>query len=674
MAEREELIIEISAETIELVRSLATAENLLEDFGETGKYTANQLENALEAVKKDFDSVRDSIPTDKIKQYEVAIKDLTEGLGKFDGSGKKTESSLGKVDEASRRARIAVYGLNQVVRDLPFGFIAISNNIPVLIDQFQALVQDTNSVGGALKAFGRGLIGAGGISVALSAIISLVTTAVQKYGSLGAAINALTSDNKELALETAKVAKAYESFNENLRSSIQITSQEAAGVSGQIAKIDSLVSIVQNQTKSYEERNNALNELKKISKEYFGNLDIEKNKLDGLTQSVQDYKDAIIQSAITKGFEQEIGATNVQLADQERLLKKLKDRLETLRAAPQRIVGIAAIVDTREIVAATDAVNKQEKVVKVLAERTKELNVEINTSIDKYNALVAPYNAAAEAAKKLAEENKKTAASTKKSVNEAANIQLQILQSELQTLKERLAATNEFSTDYLDIVRAIANKEYEIELAKAVKIANTRDEYNRLALEAKKRFDIAMSQAVPQMQTAANIPLPGIGEIPKKIDPTVSSGYNQLVSAIKAANIAQEEFLKLNNQVATKLSDIAASFTTTLLNGALEGKNAIELLTDSVKQLVVQLAAAVVKALVFKTITAALNTAAPGSGTLVQGIASALQGSFGSFLGRSAANVGQGGLALAGQVVFVQRGPDLVGVLNNTNSRIGRVG
>jgi hypothetical protein len=673
MAEREELIIEISAETVELVRSLATAENLLEDFGDEGTITAKKLSDALEAVKSEFDSVRESIPTDKIKQYEVAIKELTTALGKVDGGTKNTENSLGKVDEASRRARIAVYGLNQVVRDLPFGFIAISNNIPVLIDQFQALVQDTNSVGGALKAFGRGLIGAGGISVALSAIISLVTTAVQKYGSLGAAINALTSDNKELYLETAKVAKAYESFNENLRSSIQITSQEAAGVSGQIAKIDSLVSIVQNQTKSYEERNNALNELKKISKEYFGNLDIEKNKLDGLTQSVQDYKDAIIQSAITKGFEQEIGATNVQLADQERLLKKLKDRLATLRAAPQRIVGIAAIVDTREIVAATDAVNKQEKVVKVLAERTKELNVEINTSIDKYNALVAPYNAAAESAKKLAEENKKTAASLKKSVNEAANIQLQIFQSELQTLKERLAATNEFSTDYLDIVRAIANKEYEIELAKAVKIANTRDEYNRLALEAKKRFDIAMSQAVPQMQTATNIPLPGIGEIPKKIDPTVSSGYNQLVSAIKAANIAQEEFLKLNNQVATKLSDIAASFTTTLLNGALEGKNAIELLTDSVKQLVVQLAAAIVKALVFKAITTALNAAFPGSGVALEGAATGARGLLG-LLGRSAANVGQGGLALAGQVVFVQRGPDLVGVLNNTNSRIGRVG
>jgi hypothetical protein len=39
-----------------------------------------------------------------------------------------------------------------------------------------------------------------------------------------------------------------------------------------------------------------------------------------------------------------------------------------------------------------------------------------------------------------------------------------------------------------------------------------------------------------------------------------------------------------------------------------------------------------------------------------------------------AAGINGGGIQLAGQVVFVQRGPDLVGVLNQGNARIGRVG
>jgi hypothetical protein len=43
---------------------------------------------------------------------------------------------------------------------------------------------------------------------------------------------------------------------------------------------------------------------------------------------------------------------------------------------------------------------------------------------------------------------------------------------------------------------------------------------------------------------------------------------------------------------------------------------------------------------------------------------------------KSAANFGgiQGGLGLTGQVVFVQRGSDLVGVLNRSNATINRVG
>ena len=34
----------------------------------------------------------------------------------------------------------------------------------------------------------------------------------------------------------------------------------------------------------------------------------------------------------------------------------------------------------------------------------------------------------------------------------------------------------------------------------------------------------------------------------------------------------------------------------------------------------------------------------------------------------------EGGMQMRGQVVFVQRGSDLVGVLNRTNSTIGRIG
>jgi hypothetical protein len=57
-----------------------------------------------------------------------------------------------------------------------------------------------------------------------------------------------------------------------------------------------------------------------------------------------------------------------------------------------------------------------------------------------------------------------------------------------------------------------------------------------------------------------------------------------------------------------------------------------------------------------------------GGGGLLGGIGGAAAPRFGGTAAFS------GGLQLAGQVVFTQRGTDLVGVLNSSNARIGRVG
>ena len=77
------------------------------------------------------------------------------------------------------------------------------------------------------------------------------------------------------------------------------------------------------------------------------------------------------------------------------------------------------------------------------------------------------------------------------------------------------------------------------------------------------------------------------------------------------------------------------------------------------------------------------NIIVPGAGTLAVNTANAAQrgaaniGGGGVSVGRpSAVNFGgiQGGIGLSGQVVFVQRGTDLVGVLNRSNATINRVG
>jgi hypothetical protein len=72
------------------------------------------------------------------------------------------------------------------------------------------------------------------------------------------------------------------------------------------------------------------------------------------------------------------------------------------------------------------------------------------------------------------------------------------------------------------------------------------------------------------------------------------------------------------------------------------------------------------------------NILAPGSGAAVsrglKGISTAVLGDYLDAVPQANLSGIGGGMSLSGQVVFVQRGSDLVGVLNRTNATINRVG
>jgi hypothetical protein len=558
----------------------------------------------------------------------VDIAPLERGIVKAEKSIKELEQATKPLKISSDRAGQSIFNLGRVASDAPFGFIAIQNNIEPLVQSLQQLGKESGGVGGALKALGSSLLGPTGLLLGFSLVSSAITVAVQKYGSLGAAIDALTANNTQLAAETAKAAKSYEKFNEELRTSQQIVAEETAGAAGQLAKIDALVRIVQDQTKSYLERNNALNDLKKISKDYFGNLDIEKGKVTGLTTAVTAYKDAIIQSAIIKGFEQQIGATNVQLSEQQTLLAKLKDQLATAKAAPQRIVGLAATVDTRDIVAATDAVRKQEQVVNALLRRTTDLNTEIGKSIDRYNQITAPINAAAESTKNLADANNKVTRSLGQTRTAKPVVKVAVVPDAAKL--------------------GVSNEQADRDINNAFKLANP----------------VVQVPIVPTIPAAA---LATFDAFKAKIKDTFSA--EQL------------------NTLAATLNGIVAPAVDAVFGALENGQNVFQALGGALKRLIIQLVATIAKAAILAGVLTLISggTAAGAAsfGSLFKGLLGGGGGAgIGSLfqLGRSSAptfgggNMGQGGMQLSGQVVFVQRGPDLVGVLNNTNSRIGRVG
>ena len=177
------------------------------------------------------------------------------------------------IDDFAKKSRIALTNLSLVVQDLPYGFIGIQNNLPALTQSFAQLSSEAGGTQNALKQIAAGLVGPAGLFLAFSAVTSAVTFAVQKYGSLNAAIDALVFGYRTLTKEQKEIA---------------------ANVAQEGTKVLTLYSLYQNldgeRTKQYE----IIKKLNDISPEYFGNLDSEKTKIDELKGSIDRYIDSFI--------------------------------------------------------------------------------------------------------------------------------------------------------------------------------------------------------------------------------------------------------------------------------------------------------------------------------------------------------------------------------------------
>jgi hypothetical protein len=559
----------------------------------------------------------------------------------FDKSVKKTTTDSGK-------ATLALSNLGRVASDAPFGFIAIANNIEPLIQSFQSVRKESGSVGGTLKALGASLAGPGGLLLGFTLVSSAITVAIQKYGSLGGALDALFGKTDVLNKEVLDAAKSYEKFNEQLKTTESIQGQAAGGTQGEISRVQALANIVNSTTASYLQRNNALKELANINKTYFGNLDDESIKLGKLTEAVDAYTRANVQAAISKAFESEIAATSVELSKQERVLGKLITRLgETATAqnkVSQTLPGLAQAAEQSRIgsaaINATEAYIQQNTTVNELRSRIKELNGELTKSVTSYNAITAPINAA-----NAATQNNTTVTNTNTT---AINKQATALQKAEEARKASLAAilseagqrqTLDF-TSFFDLDPAAA-----------------REKYAKLFAPVGSAFQEALAPSQGKLGRDFTI-------IPPQ--------------AIQNAIDSLDRIKQKGEEITAAFQTFVAPAIDTVFSAIENGQDVIQALGESFKKLILDIIKATIKAAALALIISAA-TGTPfaanfkgalqlGGGSGFGGLQRAAAPSFGGVSGFG------GGLQLAGQVVFTQRGTDLVGVLNSSNARINRVG
>jgi tetratricopeptide (TPR) repeat protein len=197
--------------------------------------TANKVSKATEGMAVSLQKI---VPPASSAARQLSL--LEKQVAAFGGGASKFNSSfvpqinngvnaLKKLPQATNQATLSMINLGRVIQDAPFGFLGIANNLNPLIESFQRTSKAAGGFGGAMKAMGASLLGAGGIGLAVSAISTgLILFGDKLFGTskrVKESDEALKAFNKTLEESKNRVDKLGESiqfFNSLSTLNIQI--------------------------------------------------------------------------------------------------------------------------------------------------------------------------------------------------------------------------------------------------------------------------------------------------------------------------------------------------------------------------------------------------------------------------------------------------------------------
>ena len=565
----------------------------------------------------------------QIKQLENSLVDL-----------KKV--GLDQLPKSADNGANALFSLGQVTRDLPFGFIAIQNNLPQVIDSFGKLTKDAGGVGGAFKSIGASLIGPAGLSFAFGAIISGVTALIQKYGSLGEAMNAI------LGL-SPKITEEQKLYNEE-------TAKAAGNVAAESAKINILVKTLTDLKNPQKDRLAAYNELKKVSPDVIAGIKDE----NALTQASSKLilENAKARQNLLKLKIQEAGITAVLSKNAEDLATK-QEQLRLANLDESKAQQELQKSQKQTLIVGLAAVQLQQNAFgqyKSSAKQVKELELEIKKLTETQDQYISQLDPIVNSIAKANLNTTQLVKSTK---------ELKVVESDLEKqTKESNKRLAEFYTNQLQN-QALKNRTEELK-----KQAEAQKLLTKQTLEsanAQMQMDAQAFNALAQLSKTTD---------PLKIEQDIAFNQGMKIDYLKSQfESLQAVFDKTKSSIESSLVEpfgLLFDNLTTKGKSAFEGfgKMAIGIIKKITTQLIVSGIANLLTNILFpqvgaaKGIMATLGSFTKGGGFL----------GFGGVANPSFGGVNGGGMSLSGQVVFVQRGSDLVGALNRTNAQINRVG
>lgn len=313
-----QLTVEIGAKIDGLRDSFNQAIREIDGLDKNTKGKLNSIDKAFEKLANEIDG--------SMKQIGNSTKNASNQISQNLAKAAQISANSGTaIKKGSDQAAFALTNLGRVAQDAPFGFIGIANNLNPLLESFQRLKAETGTTGGALKALGGSLMGAGGIGLALSAVTAIIT-----FAQMG--MRAWTGSVKD----AKKAAEDYASTLETVRAVQLKGSQNAAK---ELTDLKILYSAYQNANLPLKSRKEAYAQLQDQYPNYFKNIAFEEtatkrvtSAYNALTQAVlaeaqaQAARDKIVQNStrLLENREKILDLEREQIKNQERLNKLQK--------------------------------------------------------------------------------------------------------------------------------------------------------------------------------------------------------------------------------------------------------------------------------------------------------------------------------------------------------------
>lgn len=604
-----------------------------------------ELKNARAAVKTALGD--DLIQANKyVEDLEQSLKNL-KAVGVQVPGSKEAANGLKNIAPAAQKAQNTLTGLSGVVRDLPFGFVAIQNNLPILADQFSALSKESGGIGGALKNLGGALIGPAGIAFAFGAVTSIVTSLIQEYGSLGEALNVILGITKPLT----EAQKAYNKAQ-----------FEAAGnVAAEEAKVAILTKTLLDSKKPQADRLAAYGELKKVAPDVVAGIKDEnaltnasniliaansKLRAESVRLKVQE---AGITAALTTN-ETKIAELRAKLIKAD--AKYVQSSAALNKAKQQTIITGFGSVTAEE--AALDAFNNSANAVNELRAQIKVLTTENQTYLNQLDPVVLGLAKINEQTRDqiegLKESNKETQTAESNAKKRAEALKREAIAIEKRNAAERAARSQRVPLEVSFKIAEIGKQDFGSFYKK-----NVIDKFK----EAQKQVGgIEVPINLPKIDTAA---------ILQSLKDVQNATAERRAQILKEANLQAATDL-FKSTFFTPVQDLF----TDLLNGA---DGAFKAFAKAVLQAINQIVAKIIATGIISLLANLISGGTAGLGKAVfKDILGGLGFGIGKVSNPNFSGVGAGALNMAGAVNVVLRGQDLVGSLNRTNAQISRVG